>query len=353
MISLSLLYNEYMLAGVLIVGVVAVLTAIVYMIGRAIGSQALSGWAKDEIYQIIGSIIIIALLISFVGLVKTILIASLSDAEFECTQSGCIYYETVHEKHLFTFKNFDTVAKTCTDDCHVEIARARIDSMYEFVRAYMASWMAKVGWLNILKSIEIQGFKPFAGTSVIIDTAKIAFDILFSILLLLKASSIFLTAIKSAVFPIFLISGILLRTFSPTRRLGGLLIGLAVTLFFFYPMVIIFTTLTIQPESIEPAGGAFTFEELSEGESSVAGAVKPFWSVLVDNWKVKGTNVDFITYSLFKSVSDGGILHATSIISIWVIFQQVIVIYSTVVFFKSTSPFFGGDVTLVGISKLI
>ena len=153
----------------------------------------------------------------------------------------------------------------------------------------------------------------------------------------------FLEFVEAGMFSIFLVSGIILRTFTPTRRLGGLLIAIAIGIYLIFPTLLILVSL-VAPNT--------TFElEDFENVFTYGGEAHSFPGVLWVFFKnVAGTGLNFPSYlavEIFKPFEKAAILF------VWIFVQQLIIIYATVVSIREISQFLGGDIEIAGLTRLL
>ncbi|MCC7569769.1 hypothetical protein KO465_00300 [Candidatus Micrarchaeota archaeon] len=80
---------------------------------------------------------------------------------------------------------------------------------------------------------------PFAGYSVVVDQTKELFDILMTNYVFLLFQLFLIDFSAQVMFPLFLILGLVLRSFQITRKFGGFLMAVAITLFFVMPLIYI------------------------------------------------------------------------------------------------------------------
>jgi len=257
--------------------------------------------------------------------------------------------------------------------------------MTQLIVDYTADQLVTSGWISIIYDTKITlsppllaknvacktgmcvTIAPLAGMEILVDGIyDNALDLIFVVILTLKAHIVFLSFIQHALFPLLLVGGIALRSISLTRKVGGLLIAIALALFFVYPMLIVFQSYVISPN---PNVFKLEFDQLlqeihpelvDKPQETLTFRQRIESSLTVD---VNGQKMDWVTYQLFKPVqpaySDangvhgGGVLDATAAILVWFVMQQVIMLYGVVVFVKETSPLFGGDVEIAGLSRLV
>ncbi len=103
--------------------------------------------------------------------------------------------------------------------------------------------------INIEYLFEMAGmftFNPWKGFFTIPNSIKsMCFDWAMKIMLLNQFQEGMIRFIAVALYPVLFVSGAILRTFTFTRRLGGLLLGMALALYFVFPAFYAFGGLVI------------------------------------------------------------------------------------------------------------
>ncbi|MBI2079851.1 hypothetical protein HYT84_03730 [Candidatus Micrarchaeota archaeon] len=80
-------------------------------------------------------------------------------------------------------------------------------------------------------------YNPLRGFFVVGNTTKaLTFDYIMKVMTISKFQEVFLRFIAVAVFPVFFTMGVILRSFFFTRKLGGLLMAISLSLFFIFPL---------------------------------------------------------------------------------------------------------------------
>ena len=392
-------WTSYQLIAIIVVFISIAILAIVYMLGRAFSNDKMTGWAIEEFYQAFASILIIALVIFVIGFFTDLSLQLLKVAEFNCDVGAriCTYTEIRMIPTTLGFGGKRIDLKECGGEkgvpCHIAIAQSRVNSMFDIVRFNAADKVVRSGWLRIIKSLSFRikapfvgklgtvsntfgvgvAFSPFAGIVLLNDSYGNVFEFLTKALQFLSVHNIMFTIIEKVIFPLFLVAGIVLRAVSPFRKLGGLLIAIAVGLYFIYPFMFILQSLILAPD---PDKFPMTFEDFqenlpvtmtSDGEqvnmpsNLITGMFSWFYRYVdcpapgaggqVDTSQCK--KIDMITYYTFRMVQPGGDLETSSFIAVWIILPEIIVLYTLILFIKGLSPFFGGDVDIAGLSKLV
>ena len=377
----------YTIVATIVVLISVALIAIIYMIGRALSNDKMTAWATDEFYQAFASILIIAFVVFIFEYLTTISLQTLKVANFTCTGTGsagtCQFTEIRMKATGLSYGGSYNVTKQCGTDlgnaCHIAIAQSKVDSMYDLVRFHTADKMVSGGWIRIERSLSFKikkpwekfqlfsntfgvdaSFQPFSGLVLVIDSYNKVFELLTKALEFLKIHSILFTLIEKVIFPVFLVAGIIMRALSPFRKLGGLLIAIAVGLYFIYPFMFILQALILSPD---PNVFPITFEQFQENapETTVTyqGQTETVQGNILTgimNWpfrEVNGEKVDVFTYYLFGLVRSGGDLDTTAFLGVWILVPEVITVYTLVIFIMGLSPFFGGDVGIAGLQKLL
>jgi hypothetical protein len=379
-------WTSYQWIAIIVVFISIALLAIIYMLGKAFSNDKMTGWAIEEFYQAFGSILIIALVVFVIGFFTDLSLQLLNVNDFTCNLGAktCSYTEFRMVPTALGFGSSRTDIKECGGPlgtpCHIAIAQSRVNSMFDIVRFNAADKVVRAGWLRIIKSLSFRikapfigklgtvsntfgvgvAFSPFAGIVLLNDSYSNVFEFLTKALQFLSIHNIMFTIIEKVIFPLFLVAGIVLRAVSPFRKLGGLLIAIAVGLYFIYPFMFILQSLIIAPD---PDKFPLTFEQFQENIPDVPVAIDGQQATMPNNlitgmfsWfnrEVDGKQIDMITYYTFRMVQPGGDLETSSFIGVWIIIPEIIVIYTLILFIKGLSPFFGGDVDIAGLSKLV
>ena len=376
------------------------ITAIIYALSQALGNDEMKGWAQNEIYQAFASIVLLASAVALLSLINSIVYASLSSLpnglDFSCDSNGCSYNQLKFNSADLVLgdpaKLKDAVKSTratCGGDepCHIAIAVSRLDMTYDIIRHYVANKIASAGTIMIIEgtSIGYSVFRitPFAVAGYITAAYSNFIDSINTMLLLLKVNSIFLVFISKALFPMFLIAGLALRSISFMRNVGGLMLSIALGLYFVYPMLLILSSVVISPNSnsfttgyddlsgfISPpvdrpniAGPTTAASDLpridvtasNEELNQANGVLGNAATLLVDGFykDVGGKRVDWISYQLFNVIMPKGFIDNAAFIVVWIGVPMVITIYGVLIFIKEFSSLVGGDVDIAGLSKLV
>ncbi|MFA5106483.1 MAG: hypothetical protein WC506_06010 [Candidatus Micrarchaeia archaeon] len=136
--------------------------------------------------------------------------------------------------------------------CHIAIARNYLDILFQTAKQAnlrIAMINSMVAWLSSM-SVEFRQLvdpspnfvvQPFAGMGVMSETLGTVFDTLVKLMMFVRFQQLFLDLIYTSIFPLFLFTGVILRTFFFTRKLGGLMIAIALGMFITFPAMYAFT----------------------------------------------------------------------------------------------------------------
>jgi hypothetical protein len=213
------------------------------MAGMALGDPKLSSWAKSELAQVFFSIIIFIFAVALAGSMdvwlKTISLASSDPRWITYVNSGVCCTDAN--------SCISGVVQTRGRACHIEIASDYLQMMYESTRLEAKSLLSgysfygflghlSVSISDILKELATLGTYPFAGLNLSADYYSMLFDLATKTMLTIRAQQIFIDFIWFPLFPVMLSMGLVLRMFYFTRKLGGLLIALALSFYIVFPM---------------------------------------------------------------------------------------------------------------------
>ncbi len=193
------------------------ITALMLMIGKAIGKEELIATAKNDLYQTLMNAVIVILFSSIV-----LLICNIGLQQFSFTRtSGNIFDASEKYFEYSKFVSEDTYRKTTDGIMYITgISTLRIGTTYP---------EGSDPWIGF-------SILPFAGVTVLLGALQTIMSLVTFSISIAEGYSLILKAIENYVL-ILLPAGVLLRSFSPTRGLGGVLIAISCSLFVFFPGV--------------------------------------------------------------------------------------------------------------------
>lgn len=388
----EILFAAWFQLAVLVIFISLILVSLVYMLSSMLQNDSFKKWAQNELYQVIASAVLLGSVFIFLGIIDTLVINIISTIDpslnLQCSGSVCTF--RVEKISSFELGSQNAVRISlqelnCNQGyCHIEVAKSMLNKFYDVTRVYTANKIADIGWVAIFQSVSIKlysafSIKPLAGFQPVLDIYNSFISYIGYILIWLKTNEVFLTFVSVALFPSFLVAGIALRSISIMRGVGGLMLSLAIGLFFVYPILLVFVTTIISPDpnyhvivfsdsegfianlpdvsdSTSNQGNIISSKSTLESNKEAGVSVLSFFEKLFSFVLVKnpdGTMSDIFSHMIFRTIEPNGFLDNVAFLSVWILIPAIISIYGTVIFIKEFSTFLGGDIDIAGLSKLI
>ncbi|MEM2963299.1 MAG: hypothetical protein QXW70_01555 [Candidatus Anstonellales archaeon] len=385
LIAEILIGRYWFLLGIAIVSTIS-LVAIAYAISKMLSIESLEAYARSEIAHMFLSVIIL-ILITFAA---------------EAFNSGADRYARL----ILAADPLSSVVCTNTEPCQVSLAKNYLGIIFNSSK----QMAGQIIWINstfmFLSDIGVGlrltiipmsdlSIKPFAALSMVSDALLIAIDILYKMMIALRFQEYLLDIIWQTIFPIFLIFGFFLRNFFLTRRLGGLMIAIAVGFYFVYPfmyalsgyILIGYSGRTLNPLNIDRlglinpfeigGGGNITRESMPTPESlfeieptrinlvgeqsqpTMEGYLRILRSLIQHILEIFRSLVD-VPHAFLRTyrgsawiIGEGGVFESVARMMIFSLFMPFVAIMSTIASIKILSPLLGGDVEIAGLTRLI
>lgn len=250
--------------------------ALIYMAGKALANDNLVGFSKHEFGQAIFSAIIVGSVLTIIPLVNLIFCTAL--------QEGGQYVGSCSPQNLFI-------------TAHLKVAREHLAEAYNNIRVLAKGTLRAFDWaatcagaststgLLHLSSMKYNAFHAFIyGES---------FTILYRVLLFLKFQELFMVLNAIYFFPLLFNIGLVLRILPFTRKVGGLLMGITLGLFFVLPYMYILSQVVIDAaenfstrfvldtskymffcitfsDILDPGGGSTSFDDIIREKRAAA-----------------------------------------------------------------------------------
>ncbi len=208
--------------------ITALWAALAFMASSVSGDDKLKAWAKSELSELVSAFFLIVMFIMFTIVADTALNAALP--------------------YMDPF-NGPTCLATANQNrpCLMILAQNYLELTYRASRDVAQEIMLQNSFVNLMASISVSqesmtppwtyiSAQPLAGYSFISDTLSTAFGLLIKVMMLQRIQQFFLGIIEQGIFPVLFIAGCVLYMPSFTRKLGGLLIGIAMGCYFIYPL---------------------------------------------------------------------------------------------------------------------
>ena len=234
--------------GLLMVGVV--LTALVYVFSGLFNDDKMRAWARIELFEIAYSAFILGFAVFAIGMADEVA-NCISNASFKSPSALVLCNSPNNPLLTSTTSVYNDIPY-----CHMRMAIWYLDTLFEntnkeaftIYQDYMLKSLLADFAINIEFVFEKAGFfvfNPWRGFFVIgNDLRNFAFDTMVKLLIAIKFQEIFLV-FSSRAFPVLFIFGAVLRTFVFTRKLGGLLMAIALAMFFILPLFYVFGAVLI------------------------------------------------------------------------------------------------------------
>lgn len=225
--------NSWQTLAVLAIVISAIIAAIGYMAGIGFEIPELRAWAGSELVQVIVNVLIVLVLVGALAFVDVIVIAIVRDAQLPL---ACAPGESCLQKVTTYYLNDYVVAANTT---------AR-DVLTNNIEAAAAA--NRRGGITCLTIYCLQfGFSTtFAAQKVLDqDYYAIIFEYVTNLLSFMEAQKFFVADICFKMAPVVLAMGVVARSFFFTRKIGGLLMAVAIGAIFFFPGMYIFDWITL------------------------------------------------------------------------------------------------------------
>ncbi|MBN1169812.1 hypothetical protein JXA56_02215 [Candidatus Micrarchaeota archaeon] len=255
-------------------GLTVVIISIIWMLSELLQNDKMKGWAKMELVEVFYSAIILSMAITGLPIIDNVIkTALIGDGGSAMTW---VQYEVdgaVQPWQLTNICNFqddrigaaETSVYHGVQSCHMRLGIWYLREIFDEAKrfafdiylSYIFTSMLAEFTINIEFIFEKAGFftfTPWKGFFTMGNTIKAqVFDWAIKIMMITKFQEILLRFIAVALFPALFVMGVILRTFAFTRRLGGLLLAMALALYFFYPAFYAFGAIVMMDIKNDPA----------------------------------------------------------------------------------------------------
>jgi hypothetical protein len=214
-----------------------VIVAIAYMLGRGFEMPEITAWASTELVQVIVNAIIIASLMGVIAFIEltVISIAVTSNINAPGCYGAANATSCLQDVTNFYLNDYTTTAS----EGAVGVLKQNMDA------AAMAGRRIGLYCLTIY-CLQVGTTTTIAGHYVLkSDMYAIVFEYYTNLLSSLEAQKFFVKEICFKMGPVILAIGIVARAFFFTRKLGGLLMAIAIGVMFFFPGMYIFDWVTL------------------------------------------------------------------------------------------------------------
>ncbi len=262
--ALEAMWDQWIGFAVAALSIATMMAIAVYLISNILQNDKMKGWAKMELTEIFYSAVIIAMALPALTLVDevvqgAILLGANNAGAGPVHLSPTMAWIKVADSNGAGagYERLDICGDDIADNeqsvyhnipsCHMRLGiwylREVFDETknfaFEVYLSYIWTAIAADFTVNVEFIFEKAGFfnfNPFRGFFTMGNTIKIQiFDWAMKIMMISKFQEIMLHFISIALFPALFVSGAILRAFTFTRKLGGLLLAMALSLYFIFP----------------------------------------------------------------------------------------------------------------------
>ena len=226
-------FSDWRVTGLLGVAIAIAIIAVAAMVGHGFNLPEVKAFVDTELMQAVVSLLLIFALIGLIAFFDTIAFDAVNGAGLPVTCSG-------------------------SEPCYVSAAKQYLTGLYDVGKEYAQNSLKESfdnqKWASRGVSMQFNvWWAAFAGTnsrlnagwSIKAERAASIFETVSKLLASIYAQIYFIDVISFGIAPIFLLLGILLRTFFFTRKLGGLMLAIAIALFVIYPLTYAFAWYTL------------------------------------------------------------------------------------------------------------
>jgi len=226
-------FSDWQATGLVGVAIVCAIIALAAMIGKAFNLPEVKAFANNELKQAIISAILIVSLVALVAFFNEIAVDAVAGADLPvpCNSNEPCYI-TAAKYYLKTL--FDTGSGYAENNLEESIKRMK-----------RASYGYNLNFNKIYLLFAGMSIRFNAGDSIMGERHGAMFSQVSKILASIYAQKYFIDVITFGIAPLFILLGIVLRTFFFTRKLGGLLLAIAISLFIIYPLTYVFAWYTL------------------------------------------------------------------------------------------------------------
>jgi len=274
---------ESLIPGAIMVVVLAL--ALGQMAGTFLNDEKIKAWVKHEVGQLVFSLLILTCAVLLIqGLDQWLKYTSALSDDPRWTS------------YVINSVCCDSSTGACPPGpvrkraCHIELASDYLQLLYDTARLNAVTHLSNYWWYGFLSNLSFSisplvtdkgpGFsiRPFAGLAMPADFFSVLFELAVKIMMLLRAQQVFLDYISYIILPVFMSMGIVLRMMYFTRKLGGLLIALALSVYIVFPMFYVVSDYILFQflGGWTVAQGPQTFGQAFNSDTANGGTAMPF-----------------------------------------------------------------------------
>lgn len=333
----------------LVILIACALLGIAFMISRVFAVPTWEAWVREEFANVLFAVFILVIFAGFAGAIE-VTSSQLASNILSTTQGGstAIWCYTDATGRWSTSKSC-----TCSPPCHFYLARGFLGSMYEkygtqikdisqyYATSVLLESFAVGGNFEVLLfgflKIDVGFAVPTQATRAILNNSLgTIIDKFLSALTYLKLQE-FILLYFAGLSGVLFAAGILFHILWFTRKLGGLLIAVAIGIYAIFPLIYILGWYTVDQSTVSMSLPQLT----EEGWWQAFNPVQPDPQML------------FTTYNEDGTVGTTGLFDDLSLIYVPSLAIPILAIFTTIGFIRHFSPMIGGDTEIAGLTRLI
>ena len=416
-ISIDLFYMNGLVLTLILSLIMLGVYTLIHLFSYILQDESLRAKAKHEYGQVIFNVFIFIFIIMAVHIVDDEIMAPgvkafdpyasvhttpnkilLDPLTYNLTMQDAGIALDVNDECLYTKKGWNATypAHTCVAISFLDRASWLCEeSMGEMLKIHnsvgvMASTKIMVTALIVLPKLPFiltipSAAQPFNGLSVELGVIQRCFDIISKSIISIRAQLFAFDMIAQVLFPVFLIGGIVMRSFIFTRKFGGFLIAAALSLYYIAPLVYIIghramfesgnfigidystTALGTKEYKMVPyadlmRGSGFrltpSLPDLDADDwtdpigtiGKIAGAGKEYYNEILS-----GGDAYLSSHIQGKGIviDPQGLAHMTAKIMMISIVMPLLTLLAILASIKAIAPFFGGDASIAGLTHFL
>jgi len=222
--------------------------ALVYMLGHLLNNEKMIAFGKMEVGEVVFSAILIVMTLGILAAATQaagLVIMSVYPGDLAVEYCGPTY-DNYFNDHDGEFP------------CHMRVARIYLDRLYSEGKLFNWELLRIHMWYSLFQNIGLSSdFHEHSSGSVQFTPLGSVFSIPSSVysymfefgmksMVIIRFQQFLLNFINYSLYPVLVVLGLILRTFPFSRRLGGLLMAIGISMFFIFPMFYVFGGIVFQ-----------------------------------------------------------------------------------------------------------
>jgi len=226
-------FNGWQTAGFIGLAISIAIIAVGAMFGYGFNVPEAKAFARSELEQAIMSALLLMGIIALIGFFDVVARGAIDAADLPVScVAGEPCYVSAAKQYL-----------TTVYDISAGYSKNQLKEAVKLGRTSSGGYSVNVNyWLFLFAGTNS---RPNAGVSIETERASAVFETASRLMAGIYAQIYFIDVIAYGIAPVFLLLGIILRTFFFTRKLGGLLLAIAIALFIVYPLTYAFAWYTL------------------------------------------------------------------------------------------------------------